>query len=103
MHISDIRCQVHSVTGSSPYELVSGQKPHSVLFPSGKSNAPLLEEDLEIDVTIEDVPDAPHRREQDENNVDRGQQEVNSEQDRDGCKQDRNRFEQGASREQKSV
>lgn len=49
--------QVHSVTGSSPYELVFGQKPHSVLFPSGKSKGPLLEEDLETDgITVEAEP-----------------------------------------------
>ena len=49
--------QVHSVISSSPYELVFGQKPHSVLFPSGKSKGPLLEEDLETDgTTVEAEP-----------------------------------------------
>lgn len=45
------------MTGSSPYELVFSQKPHSILFPSGKSKGPLLEEDLETDgITVEAEP-----------------------------------------------
>lgn len=41
--------QAHDSTGSSPYEFVFGQKPRAILFPSGKTNAPLLEEDTEQD------------------------------------------------------
>lgn len=38
--------QAHDSIGSSPYELVFGQKAHTVLFPSGKNNRiPLLEDD----------------------------------------------------------
>ena len=49
--------QIHSATGHSPYEVVFGQKPHSVLFPSGKIIGPLLEEELEMDgVTVECDP-----------------------------------------------
>ncbi len=48
--------QAHTTTGSSPYELVFGQKPRAVLFPSGKSSKPLLEEDLEKDgIHIEEL------------------------------------------------
>ena len=41
--------QVHETTGTSPYELVFGQKPREVLFPSSKCYKPLFEEDLEDD------------------------------------------------------
>lgn len=41
--------QAHETTGSSPYELVFGQKPRAVIFPSVKNDNPLLEEDLEKD------------------------------------------------------
>lgn len=46
---------MHDATGTSPYELVFGQKPQSILFPSGKCTQPVLEEDLERDgIQIED-------------------------------------------------
>ena len=49
--------QVHTSTGSSPYELVFGQKPHSVLFPSENTKGLLLEEHLTVDgITVEDEP-----------------------------------------------
>ena len=38
--------QTHEATGTSPYELVFGQKPISVIFPSKKSVG-VLEEELE--------------------------------------------------------
>ena len=41
--------QIHEATGSSPYELVFGQKPRSVLFPSKGKPGVVLEEDLEGD------------------------------------------------------
>ena len=44
--------QIHDATGSSPYELVFGQRPRAVIFTSGKSSGPLLEEDLEADGII---------------------------------------------------
>ena len=47
--------QTHDATGTSPYELVFGQKPQTILFPSGKCTQPVLEEDLERDgIQIED-------------------------------------------------
>ena len=46
--------QIHEATGSSPYELVFGQKPRSVLFPSEGKPSVVLEEDLEGDgVTLD--------------------------------------------------
>ena len=45
--------QVHDVTGSSPYELVFGQKPQAHYYyfnwPAEKSSGPLLEKELEAD------------------------------------------------------
>ena len=49
--------QVHETTGTSPYELVFGQKPRSVVFPSGKKGI-IFEEDLENDGVIFDDPDS---------------------------------------------
>ena len=41
--------QTHEAVGTSPYELVFGQKPRSVLFPTGKSPGIILEESLTDD------------------------------------------------------
>lgn len=41
--------QVHETTGTSPYELVFGQKPRSVLFPASTTTGVVLEEDLTDD------------------------------------------------------
>ena len=38
--------QTHEAVGTSPYKLVIGQKPRSVLFPTGKSSGIILEESL---------------------------------------------------------
>ena len=46
--------QTHEATGTSPYELVFGQKPRSVIFPSKKSVG-VLEEELEKGVCFADV------------------------------------------------
>ena len=43
--------QTHETTGTSPYELVFGQKPRSVIFPSNKSVG-VLEEELEKEGVI---------------------------------------------------
>ena len=50
-----INIQTHDATVTSRYELVFGQKPQIILFPSGKCTQPGLEEDLERDgIQIED-------------------------------------------------
>ena len=56
--------QAHTATGFSPYELVFGLRPHSVLFPSAKSKELLMEEDLERDGIIDKfkVADASPRK-----------------------------------------
>ena len=41
--------QTHEAVGKSPFELVFGQKPRSVLFPTGKSPGIILEESLTDD------------------------------------------------------
>ena len=41
--------QTHEAVGTSPYELVFGQKPRSVLFPTGKSPGIILEKSLADD------------------------------------------------------
>lgn len=47
--------QVHETTGSSPYELVFGQKPRAILFPLQGKVSVVMEEDLESDgVKIDD-------------------------------------------------
>ena len=56
--------QVHSSTGSSPYELVFGQKPRAVLFPNNSDDVDVVfEEDLERDgVVIDDDNDVTCQR-----------------------------------------
>ena len=49
--------QVHDTTGRSPYELVFGQMPREVVFPSSKKSAIILEEDLEADGVVLDSVD----------------------------------------------
>ena len=46
MHADAMNTQVHEATGASPYELVFGQKPRSVLFPTTTASGVILEEDL---------------------------------------------------------
>ena len=46
MHADAMNTQVHETTGTSPYELVFGQKPRSVLFPTSTAVGVILEEDL---------------------------------------------------------
>ena len=41
--------QVHETTGTSPYELVFGQKPRSVVFPTSAATGVIFEEDLTDD------------------------------------------------------
>ena len=48
--------QVHDTTGRSPYELVFGQIPREVVFPSSKKSAIILE-DLEADGVVLDSVD----------------------------------------------
>ena len=45
-HIDAMNTQTHEAVGTSPYELVFGQKPRSVLFSTGKSPGIILEESL---------------------------------------------------------
>ena len=62
MSLDAMNIQVHTATGSSPYELVFGQKPRSVLFPSKENQGLILEEDLEYDgVSFEH--ESPHEPE----------------------------------------
>ena len=49
--------QVHDTTGRSPYELVFGQMPREVVFPSSKKSTIILEEDLETDGVVLDSAD----------------------------------------------
>ena len=49
--------QVHDSTSRSPYELVFGQMPREVVFPSSKKSAIILEEDLEADGVVLDSAD----------------------------------------------
>ena len=49
--------QVHDTTGRSLYELVFGQMPREVVFPSRKKSAIILEEDLEADGVVLDRVD----------------------------------------------
>lgn len=46
MHADAMNTQVHEATGASPYELVFGQEPRSVLFPTTTASGVILEEDL---------------------------------------------------------
>ena len=46
--------QVHDTTGRSPYDLVFGQMPREVVFPSSKKSAIILKEDLEADGVVLD-------------------------------------------------
>ena len=48
--------QVHDTTGKSPFELVFGQMPREVVFPSSKKSAIILE-DLEADGVVLDSVD----------------------------------------------
>ena len=41
--------QIHEATGTSPYEVVFGQKPRSVVFPSQTAVGFILEEELEME------------------------------------------------------
>ena len=50
--------QVHDTTGRSPYELVFGQMPREVVFPSSKKSAIILEVDLETDGVVLDSADS---------------------------------------------
>ena len=72
--------QTHESTGSSPYELVFGQKPRSVLFPSNEQaySTIILEEDLEKDgVNLsEEVVDNISAKHRDEDGSGAVQQEV---------------------------
>ena len=53
--------QVHETTGACPYELVFGQKPREVLFPSGQKYDVIFEEDLECDgVVFEEKDHSKH-------------------------------------------
>ena len=49
LFIDSMNTQVHETTGSTPYELVFGQKPREVVFLPGKSSGVIMEEDLEAD------------------------------------------------------
>ena len=49
VHSDAMNTQVHETTGRSPYELVFGQKPRSVLFPVSTATGVILEEDLTND------------------------------------------------------
>ena len=49
--------QVHDTTGRSPYELVFGQMPREIVFPSSTKYAIILEEDLEADGVVLDSVD----------------------------------------------
>ena len=49
MPLDAINIQTHTATGSSPYELVFGQKQRSVFFPSKDNQGMILEEDLKCD------------------------------------------------------
>ena len=55
--IDSMNTQVHDTTGRSPYELVFGQMPREVVFPSSKKSAIILEEDLEADGVVLDSVD----------------------------------------------
>ena len=55
--IDSMNTQVHDTTGRSPYELVIGQMPREVVFPSSKKTAIILEEDLEADGVVLDSVD----------------------------------------------
>ena len=55
--------QVHETTGACPYELVFGQKPREVLFPSGQKHDVIFEEDLECDGVVFEGSDHSKREE----------------------------------------
>ena len=53
--------QVHETTGACLYELVFGQNPREVLFPSGQKHDVIFEEDLECDgVVVEENDHSKH-------------------------------------------
>ena len=54
--------QVHETTGACPYELVFGQKPREVLFPSGQKHDVIFEEDLECNVVLKKIITANMKR-----------------------------------------
>lgn len=54
--VDSMNTQLHETTGHSPYELVFGQKPRSVVFAGVEKISLVKEEDLEEDgIIFEDI------------------------------------------------
>ena len=71
--------QTHDAIGTSPYQLVFGEKLQTVLLPLGKCTQPILEEDIERDgIQIEnnkhtiEMEEEYDKWKQEEEMVDRG-------------------------------